>query len=228
MNYRIISTGSKGNSLYIDHGFKILIDIGVPYAAIKGLNIDLVFLTHVHSDHLRISTLRRLVLNHPTVKVVAPPYLYFKLIQSGIPKRNIVIATRDIEKVQIKTNSKLLVAKCFSLHHDVPNVGWTMDMQSEAGEKVSILYATDTSSMSHIKYPSLDYYFLEANYEDSEIEKRIAEKISKGEYSYELRAREQHLSKEKADIWLADNAGENSVFVYMHRHEGREDITEGV
>ena len=58
--------------------------------------------------------------------------------------------------------------------------------------------------------------------------KRIKKKQMNGEYAYELRARKNHLSKEKCDAWLAENLSPWGEFVYMHGHEEKENEDEEI
>ena len=219
MNYKVISTGSKGNALHIEEGsLSILVDCGVPFLSVCDIKPDLILLTHEHGDHLNMRTLKRILQNHPTTKVLTPPHLLNRLFEAGIPVRQIYMCMRD-DTLKFK---KIAVEAKFStlpLFHDVENVGWRIDL-TKGVNKVSVMYATDTARMDHIRLPGLDYYFIEANYEDDEIEQRIAEKEAAGEYIYEFRARANHLSLAQADAWLAENAAIDSKIIYLHQHGG--------
>ena len=59
MEYKIISTGSKGNAVVVDG--RILIDCGVPFRRLESVyrDLDAVLLTHIHSDHFQPKTLAR-------------------------------------------------------------------------------------------------------------------------------------------------------------------------
>ena len=101
------------------------------------------------------------------------------------------------------------------LVHNVQNCGYKLNIN---GEK--ILYATDTNDLSGIDAPNYDFYMIEANYEDEEIKARIAEKKLNGQYAYETEVLKNHLSKAKADDFIAKNAGVNSRYIYLHGHGG--------
>ena len=62
MEFKMISTGSKGNAVILND--EILIDCGVPYKAIKPYvkGLKLVLLTHQHSDHFKPETIRKLAM----------------------------------------------------------------------------------------------------------------------------------------------------------------------
>ena len=50
-------------------------------------------------------------------------------------------------------------------------------------------------------------------------------KLEAGEFSYESRAMESHLSREQARAWLAQNAaiGKSHV-LYLHQHQSEEEL----
>jgi hypothetical protein len=98
----------------------------------------------------------------------------------------------------------------------VPNFGYRLNID---GEKM--FYATDTNTLEHITTKGYNLYLIEANYGEDEIIERINNKLNNGEYSYELDVTHNHLSREKAEKWLANNAGENSLYVFLHMHEER-------
>jgi len=62
-------------------------------------------------------------------------------------------------------------------------------------------------------------YNLGVTYTEADIRQRIQDKLNAGEYCYELKARDRHMSREKADNWIYRNMGRHSAYVYMHEHE---------
>lgn len=222
LSYRIIGTGSKGNALHLACGeHKVLIDIGVPYKAIKPLEIDYVLLTHSHRDHLNISTVSKLAYENPHIKFFCTKYLVQTLLKCGVDVGNIYF------KPHIEIGS--LTLNRFNLIHDVPNCGWKLKFKDGGKQTLKVFYATDTASLDHVSAKGFDYYFIEANYDEDEIVQSIKDKVENGEYSYERRVVDTHLSKQKADKWLSNNIGDNSVYVYIHEHSdahGRKEVTE--
>lgn len=214
MRYRIIRTGSKGNALHVElDGTCILIDCGVPWKDAKDLCIDVVLLTHCHGDHFNPATVSKLVFERPLC--------YFFTPASMINDMRAMLGTSALSRLvpvadhmqEMRFLGEHLCIESFPLDHDVPNVGYML-----ADEKESMLYVTDTASMRGLMYANLDYYFLEANYDEEEIEEAIARKKEAGEYCYEERVKRTHLSRQQADRWLADFAGNNSKIIYMHEH----------
>lgn len=105
------------------------------------------------------------------------------------------------------------------LVHDAPNCGWRIGIGKEW-----LFYATDTATLDYLTIPNYSYYLnylIEANHTSAEIEARIAEKRSRGEFAYEVRAAQNHLSQEQALDWLARNAGPNSRYVFLHQHRNK-------
>lgn len=213
MNYKIISTGSKGNALLLDN--MVLIDCGIPFNKIKEdyKNIKLVLLTHIHCDHFNKSTISRLAIQRPTLRFGCCRWLVEELVNCGVKKKNIDVY--DIGKKYVY-NERLSITPLL-LYHNVDQCGYRVFIN---GNKC--IYCTDTNSVEGISAKNYDYYFIEANHTEEDIMRRIKEKEEQGIYPYEYQAMHNHLSKEKCDKFLLENMGENSVYEYMHMHEDKE------
>jgi len=210
--YHIISTGSQGNAVVVDT--TVLVDCGVSYKAVEPFvpKLKLVLLTHIHSDHFRPSTLRRMANERPTLRFACCRWLADDLAAAGVPESNI-----DILRPGTMYGYGICNVIPFHLTHDVPNCGYKLHFP--AGK---VFYATDTSSLNGIAAPRYDLYLVEANYEDADIRARIAKKWAAGEYAYEIKAMRNHLSKAKCDDFIYRNIGPNGTYVYLHRHVDRE------
>ena len=211
MDYTIISTGSKGNAVILNN--EILIDCGVPYKALKPFvkGLKLVLLTHIHSDHFKPETIRKLANERPTLRFGCGKWLLSSVIACGVRKTKIDIYTPNTQNFY-RSDLRLSIVL---LKHNVPNCGYKLYLN---GEK--IFYATDCNNLDGINAPNYDLYMIEANYEDAEIQRRIEEKQANGQYCYEYQVLQNHLSKKKADDFIIANAGDKSRFVYLHGHEG--------
>lgn len=87
---------------------------------------------------------------------------------------------------------------------------------------ITMYYATDTSKLDYLDcLKGLNYYFVENNYSEEEINKRIEEKQLNGEYVYEYRVKNSHMSSEEVNSFLIEMMGENSQFVYCHQHKDK-------
>lgn len=209
IDYQIISTGSKGNAVVI-HDY-ILIDCGVPYKLIKPFvsAIKLVLLTHIHSDHFRASTIRKISEERPTIRIACCRWLVNDLLAAGVPIGNIDIVEPDVMYGYGSVN--IIPVR---LVHNVPNCGYKLHFADG-----KVFYATDTNSLNGIRAYHYDLYLVEANYEDDVIQQKIAQKKENGEFAYERQVLHNHLSKAKCDNWLYSNMKPNSQYAYLHCHE---------
>ena len=209
MEYEVIASSSKGNATILN---SILVDCGVPYKYLQPnvKRISLVLLTHEHGDHFSRTTIKRLAAERPTLRFGTPDYLVQKLCECGVNSRNI-----DVIEAGIIYDYGFCKLESFSLVHNVPNVGWKILFEN--GEKA--LYATDTNRIDHVRAKDFSYYFIEANYTESEIVERIRSKQESGEHVYEWDVLQNHLSREKAEDFIYQNMGANSQYVLLHGHE---------
>lgn len=219
IEYQVISTGSEGNAVLINRA--ILIDCGVSFRALEPFikELRLVLLTHIHGDHFKASTIRRLAFERPLVRFAACEWLMAPLVDAGV-------RTRQIDLLKVGSLYDYGIAKVVPvpLVHDVPNCGYKLHLP---GGKM--LYATDTNNLNGISAPNYDLYMVESNYEDQEIQQRIADKRANGQYAYEYRVLGTHLSKQKCDDFFYRNLGPTSELIYMHKHRdrgGQEDESE--
>ncbi len=211
MNYKIISSCSTGNATIIKD--IILIDCGVTFKRLEKYykKIKLVLLTHIHSDHFKKETIRKLAKERPTLRFACCKWLLEPLLECGIDKRNI-----DILEIGTRYDYKLFKIVPIKLYHDVPQCGYRVLF-----DDYKVIYMTDTKTVDGIVAKNYDLYLIEGNYEDEELEERIRKKQEKQQYCYEYRARYTHLSKGQATDFLLNNMGENSEYVFMHEHVER-------
>lgn len=211
MNPIILGSGSKGNAVIIDN---ILIDCGVSYKKLEPYirQIKAVCMTHSHKDHLQPATVKRLAKERPSLWWICGEHLTGDLLTCGVRAAKIV-PLRNGEKCRLNQFS----AEVFRVYHDVPNVGYKLNLGG-----TRIFYATDTSTLDGIEAKNFDLYLIEANYGEDEIRERIRQKKADGLYCYEERVLKTHLSREQAEKWLAENAGQDSAYMFVHMHEERE------
>lgn len=216
MDCKIISTGSQGNAVLIQNS--ILIDCGVPFSRLTDSykNLKLVLLTHIHGDHFNPATLCKLARERPTLRFACCGWLCAFLVDVGVKTSQI-----DVIRPDCWYNYKTLCRiKAQETKHDVQNCCWHIELPQPTVER--LFYATDTNNLNGIKAKGYNLYLVEANYTDAGIKDRIADKKIDGKYVYEKRVMREHLSKEKADDWLYQNMAAYSEYVYMHRHEEKD------
>lgn len=214
MTYDILATGSSGNCVIING--EIAIDMGIPMKKLRESgyikSLKLVLLTHAHGDHFNPATVRAIHQERPALRWGCCKYMVPHLLEAGVLAQLIRMPTKkEVLRMQEYTIFPV------DLVHDVPNCGWHIWTENER-----LFYATDTSTLDHIIAKSYDYYLIEANHTKAEIEARIADKLSRGGFAYEVRAARNHLSQEQALEWLARNAGPNSKYVFLHQHMEKE------
>lgn len=209
MTADIVATGSTGNFIVLN-GI-IGLDMGVTYKKVAPYSKDLklVFCGHSHSDHFKPSTIRSLAAERPTIRFCGGEWMASKFLLAGVNPKNI-----DILEAKKRYDYGLFQIEPVMLHHNVPNMGLKIYMN---GEKA--IYIVDTGYVDDIGAKNFDLYLLEANHKKAEIEARIAEKQARGEFSYEIRASQNHLSEEQALEWLAKNMGPNSKYQFLHQHK---------
>ena len=209
ISHSVIGTGSSGNAVVVNRS--ILVDCGVPYKLLEPIQRDLsiVLLTHQHGDHFRQSAVCRLAEERPTLRWAMGEWM-LPLVRSCLSPRQI-----DILQPETIYNYGVFTVCPVPLLHDVLNFGYRMHFKS--GEKA--FYATDTGTLDGVKAEGYDLYMVESNHDTEELEQRAKEKMERGEFSYEYRAAQNHLSRQQVDAWLAENVGPFSQIVYLHQHK---------
>lgn len=215
IKYEILSSGSKGNCIIVND--YLMMDCGLAYSKIKDYlkEIKVIFICHSHTDHFKKPTIKKIAYEHPNIKFIVGNFLVADLVLLGVNKKNII--TFDTGKWY---DIGIFKVKMDYLFHDVPNN--CLHIEFKNGEK--LLYATDTSSIDHIKAEGYDLYLIEANYlTDEELREKIQEQEERGEFSYYNRVLNTHLSQLQALNWLNENKGTNSEYCFIHQHIEKED-----
>ena len=211
MNYKIISSCSTGNATIIRD--IILIDCGVTFKKLEKYykQLKIVLLTHIHSDHFKKESIKKLAQERPTLRFACCEWLLQPLLECGVLRKNI-----DVLQIGTRYNYKLFKIVPIKLYHDVPQCGYRVLF-----DDYKVIYMTDTRTVEGIVAKNYDLYLVEGNYEEEELEQRINLKQEEGLYYYESRVRNTHLSKGQATDFLLNNMGKNSEYVFMHEHVER-------
>lgn len=218
--YNILASGSKGNAVIIAD--RILIDCGVAYKTLKPFvkDLSLVLLTHIHSDHFNKRTIRKLAEERPGLLWMCGPWLASDLHDCGVSYIQIRAFVYG-NKYHFVGHlcSKPMWVEPFRLVHDVPNCGYKMEVN---GKK--LIYATDTSRLD-TDATGIDLFLIEANYTENELQERINRKLEAGEdYIYDMKVRDNHLSRETATDFYMKYSSPNSELIFLHVHQDREPI----
>ena len=216
MNYVIVETGSKGNAVIFND--VVMVDCGVSFKKLTPYcqKLQIVLLTHIHGDHFNKATIRRLAMERPTLRFVSPEWLIAPLVECGVNKKNIDLCIPDVALWY-----ECCDVLCFETEHDVPNCGYKLWFEID---ETTVVYATDTCTLpDYWRLQECDYYFIEANYKNlDELAERVRTKTENGEFIYEDRLQERHLSEEYALNWLVKNGKPSSKHVFLHEHAEKE------
>ena len=208
VDYKILSTGSKGNAVII--GKAVLVDCGVAFKMIEPFvnDLRLVLLTHIHGDHFNPSAIRRLSHERPLLRFAACKWLIKPLVGAGVNQRQI-----DVLETGFSYEYGLCKVIPFPLSHDVPNCGYKLHFP---GGKA--IYATDSGNLNGITAKDYDLDLIESNYREEEIRERIAQKKALNQFAYEYRVLKTHLSEEQCNEFIFSNIGPLGVYVHLHTH----------
>lgn len=144
--YNIISTGSQGNSVQIED---TLIDCGLTAKYFNNVFINYLIITHKHSDHINIASVRKLIKLNPKLIIMCNHD-----VGSVLESNNITNYTT------VNIGDTINGFTFYKMYHDVPCLGISFTRKDK-----EIFYATDTKSMAGVaKGVKFDYIFLEANY----------------------------------------------------------------
>lgn len=209
MKYKVISTGSKGNAV-LYHGC-ILVDIGVSFSLLEEYlwDIKLILLTHHHSDHFNMGTLKRVMEERPTLRLLCPVHMTRFIELSGNLSGNI-----DICDIGCSMDYGDFVIIPVQLYHDCENFGYRI-----IHGNYKIFHATDTHTLEGIEARNYDLLAVEHNYDEDQIHDSIKKKQENGQYVYEHRALNTHLSEQKAREFIYKNKGPNTKVLRLHQSD---------
>ena len=216
---KVIASSSAGNCyIYFN---EIMLDIGVPYMKIKPyIQITkFILLSHQHSDHLNIKTLKKVIYENPKIRICCGWFLVDKLVQANIPKKNIFVL--ELDKSYIIGDYVITPVMAI---HDVGNFGYKIQ-NTKTGYK--IFHISDTSEIEHLEAKDYNLYCIEGNYTtDEELLEKIKQDEENGKYSHYKRVLKTHLSQLQAINWLDKNNTNGGDYIFIHQHQIKEEINE--
>ena len=216
MKVSVLSSGSKGNTTYIEtDNTKILIDIGNTSKYVKEkledfgvepADLDAILITHTHVDHVKGLKVFEKKYNVPVyitdVMYKALDFLdSYELISDEFD-------IKDIHITAIKTS-----------HDTEDSRGYIISNNDK-----SIVYITDTGYINKKYFDLLsnkDLYIMESNHD--------VEMLSNGNYPFKLRQRilsdKGHLSNYGSSKYLSSFIGDNTKYILL-AHLSEENNTE--
>lgn len=197
MNYKIISTGSKGNCVIIND---VMVDCGVPFGKIKDdlYEIKYLLITHIHQDHLNKKTIQQIAENFPRIMIIGNYEVHNSYNCNVIANAGFRIETDDYSFYPFENS------------HDVLCYGYTWNFEGQ-----EIIYATDTSTLKNAPEKKYDFLFLESNHDEAKLE--AVRNENKGSYNPYLSGK-RHLSTQQAKAFFYQNRrNQESQFIELHQ-----------
>lgn len=208
--YKVIDTGEFNCYLAYE---KILIDVGVPFYKVKDYVKDLeaIFLTHRHSDHINFATLRRIRKMRPAIPIYIGAWLKPLLDEEKVTGYKIIEPGFTYQEGDT-------VFMPFATKHDVPNVGYFI-YNREKGK--TIFHATDLGDVEGLSAYNADIVALEFNHDASMIDDLIEREIKDTGFSHYMQSRYNHLSFQKAREFVETKTkGEDEItLIKLHTSE---------
>lgn len=174
-----------------------MIDLGLPYSKTKEYLEDVthILLTHIHGDHLNMTTARKIFVAHEKIKFICGQWLIEKLLKSGVDKSRIILL--EFGKVYQLGNYKISPVMAY---HDVENCGYRILFN---GKKH--LHITDTCTLDGIEAKGYNSASIECNHERERALQLIEEAKDNDEFSHLRGAINSHLSVDKTIQFCKDN-----------------------
>ena len=207
MKVIVLSSGSKGNTTYIEtNETKILIDAGntckyiiekLEDHNINPNSIDAIFITHTHTDHIKgLPVLLKKI--NPCVYITEKMHPYMEYLE------NYHIIKED--KIKIKD---MLIEVIKTSHDTEDSVGYIVNNQDK-----SIVYITDTGYINQRYFDILknkDLYIMESNHD--------IEMLNNSSYPFATRQRilsdKGHLSNYDSAKYLSKFIGDKTKYVLL-------------
>ncbi len=205
MKVCVLSSGSKGNSTYVEtKSHKILIDIGTSSLyvekALKEINIDpkdidIVLITHSHVDH--VSGLKVFCKKYNPTVYISP----ITLQESMLDLKN----TKDVDDIDITG------IKSVKLSHDTGDIrGYIIEENNS-----SMVYITDTGYIREKDFDTLKnktLYVFESNHD-------VEKLMDNPNYPHHIKIRilsdKGHLSNIDSSKYMAKFIGSNTKYVVL-------------
>ena len=199
LDYKVIGSGSSGNCVKIED---MMVDVGLPYKVIEKelYKVRYILITHVHSDHLKMSTAKRIKKMFPSIKWIGN--------WDVVKKIDLDYVIGDSTKIKLKDRT----IRSFKCIHNVPTHGFTISYKN-----FEIIYATDTASLRFAPTGPYDYLFLESNHDQKKVEAIINN--SKKIYGYDAYAgAKRHLPTQKSKaFYYLNRRNRDSKWIELHK-----------
>jgi len=174
-----------------------MIDIGLPYSKVKEhlKDIDFLLLTHIHGDHFKADTIRKIFVYHENIKIVCGEWLREKLLSVGVDEDRIII----VEFGKVYTLGIYLISPILA-YHDVENCGYRV-----MKDGFKHFHITDTFSLDGIETLNYNSASIECNHDYEKALELIEEAKDNDEFSHLKGAINSHLAVHKTISFCKEN-----------------------
>ena len=208
MKVCVLSSGSKGNSTYVEtNNHKILIDIGTSSLYVErslksiGINpsdIDIVLITHAHVDHIN------------GLKVFAKKYNPLIYISDSILKEAKLTLDNVCRDKDVLGNEDITI-RSIRLSHDVTDIkGYIIEEKDS-----SMVYITDTGYINEKNFNDIknkNLYVFESNHD-------VEKLMNNPNYPHQTKIRilsdKGHLSNKDSAYYLTKLIGKNTHHIIL-------------
>lgn len=206
-----LCSGSSGNCFYVENNFgdKILIDFGISFKRAKEIllekninieDIDAVFITHEHSDHIRgLKVLSKKV--DMRVYMTKGTADFLNIVNFELLEKNKRLSFKNFNILPIEKSHDAVEPVNFIIESDNSKIGFFSDMGY-----------IDNLTKSIIK--ELDLVYFEANYDT-----QIINPNKSFFYIDRCLSEYGHLDSKESIEFLAKNLSENQKVVFCHISE---------
>lgn len=230
---RILSSNSKNNAVIIQP-IKTMIDLGLPYNRLEPFlkEIDRIFLTHEHGDHVNLATLSRLLKLQPRIDIWLSQKLHDWILVKDVRQKMTGKTSYDFDTLFLNPNVKIWDK--FELPHTIQEANCRVQVYTvNHGETTNLayrielpllqthlLYATDLDNIEDLPRTDKPYnvILLEANYDENLLEETIIKATNSNDRALLERAKKNkaHLSEQEAGQFVRENLTEGGIFIPLH------------
>lgn len=159
------SSAEQGTAIFVKP-IHTLFDIGVDYKSISEIEntIDLIVISHEHSDHLNWHTLEHIIKRRPLIRIIMPEFVEIPIAYENLRSKIIVLANAMIENMIIRTGEEISVQGIETPHGAEKTMAYDVSFHGSR-----LLFSTDLSSTKTLPQKELfDLLMIETNYDEDE------------------------------------------------------------
>lgn len=195
------SNSQQGTSVYLTNA-KILLDIGVSFDKIAHIqpNVDLICISHAHSDHINWDTLHRITNGRPDLKIILPDFVEIPQKYSDLYQQSIIATNHEDIECYSRTGVPIKITPVKNKHGTEYSMGYVISIYNS-----DLLFSTDLSSTSTLPQDSIfDLILIETNYDADEYTKNI------------ISGAKNHLSVQDAIKYATKHISESGHIIPLH------------